>query len=135
MLRATLAFIAALLAWVVSATILNRLLRLGMPTYAAAEPAMTFTLLMQCARLVTGALASLAAGYTVSRIAPAAARLPLVLGVVLLLGFLPVHYGIWNRFPIWYHLVFLGTLVPLVLLGAQAHRMSMRTRINFRAGG
>ena len=119
MVRALIASLAALLAWVVSATILNRLMRFGMPGYAIAEPAMNFTLLMQCGRLATGALASLAAGYTAARIAPAVTRLPLILGVVILLCFLPVHYGLWNKFPIWYHIVFLGTLIPLVVLGAR----------------
>jgi len=35
-----------------------------------------------------------------------------------LAAFLPVHYSLWNRFPIWYHLVFLISIIPLVLLGA-----------------
>jgi hypothetical protein len=41
-----------------------------------------------------------------------------VLAALLLLLFLPVHYGLWDRFPLWYHVLFLASLVPLTLLGA-----------------
>jgi hypothetical protein len=33
--------------------------------------------------------------------------------------FVPVHVGLWATFPVWYHLLFLGSLVPLVLAGAR----------------
>jgi hypothetical protein len=119
MKRPTLAFIAALLALVVMASVLNRLLRLGMPGYAAAEPIFAFTLAMLWARLALGAVSALTAGYIVARLAPGSARLPLALGVLLLLLFIPLHYVLWEKFPIWYHLSFLGSLVPFVLLGAR----------------
>jgi hypothetical protein len=35
----------------------------------------------------------------------------------MLVFFLPVHYRLLSKFPIWYHAVFLGTLVPLTILG------------------
>jgi hypothetical protein len=41
-----------------------------------------------------------------------------VLGAIILALFIPVHIQLWAKFPIWYHLVFLGTLVPLVAFGA-----------------
>jgi hypothetical protein len=122
MWRAAVSFIVALLAWVLAASLLNRLLRIGLPGYLAAEPAMSFTLIMQLARLAVGACASLVAGYVVARFAPAHARLPLALGALLMLLFLPVHYRLWNQFPLWYHLVFLGSLLPLTLAGARLHR-------------
>jgi hypothetical protein len=46
-------------------------------------------------------------------------RPPLVAGVILLLLFIPVHYSIWNRFPIWYHLTFLASLVVLSVVGGR----------------
>ena len=119
MKRSILAFIGGLVAWVVMASVLNRLLRLGMPGYAAAEPAFAFTLAMLWARLALGAVSSLTAGYVVARLAPTSARLPLALGTLLLLLFIPLHYVLWEKFPIWYHLLFLGSLVPFVLLGAR----------------
>jgi len=32
--------------------------------------------------------------------------------------FLPVHYMLWRKFSIWYHLFFLITLAPTMLIGA-----------------
>jgi hypothetical protein len=29
------------------------------------------------------------------------------------------HYYVWDQYPIWYHLVYLGYLLPLTLLGGQ----------------
>ena len=45
-----------------------------------------------------------------------------VCAVVLVLCFLPVHYSLWSKFPLWYHAAFLITLVPLVLSGAAVQR-------------
>jgi len=119
MRRKVIAFVSALIAWALVVSLLNRLLRIGLPGYAAAEPAMAFTLSMQWARLALGALASISAGYILARLAPNAGRLPLILGALLLATFLPVHYNLWNKFPVWYHLLFLLTIVPLVMAGAQ----------------
>jgi hypothetical protein len=119
MRRQVIAFVGASIVWVLVASVLDRLLRVGLPGYALAEPAMTFTLSMQWGRLALGALASLSAGLTLARVAPNARRLPLICGSLLLAAFLPVHYNLWNKFPIWYHLVFLLTIIPLVMLGAR----------------
>ena len=127
MIRAILAFIVGLAVWVLFASLLNRGLRLGFEGYAAAEPQMTFTHGMMAARLVLGALASLAAGAATRTIAPSSTRLSWVLGTFLLAAFIPVHVQLWAKFPVWYHLVFLGTLVPLVLLGATLTRNRSRT--------
>jgi hypothetical protein len=32
----------------------------------------------------------------------------------MLLMFVPIHYGLWDKFPVWYHLVFLITLAPII---------------------
>jgi hypothetical protein len=119
MRRQVIAFVGALIVWVLVASVLNRLLRVGLPGYSLAEPAMTFTLAMQWGRLALGALASLSAGFTLARAAPRARRLPLIFGALLLAAFLPDHYILWNKFPIWYHLLFLLTIIPLVMLGAR----------------
>jgi hypothetical protein len=122
MKRAAAALAAGLVTWFLIATVLNWLLRLGLSGYTTAEPTMAFTQLMLAARLLTGALASLGAGCVAARLAPVNARLPLALGVLLLLLFIPVHYGLWQKFPVWYHGVFLISLVPLVLVGAWTAR-------------
>jgi hypothetical protein len=46
--------------------------------------------------------------------------LALALVGLLLLLFLPTHYLLWQRFPVWYHLVFLGSLIVIPLLGARS---------------
>jgi hypothetical protein len=118
MIRSILAVVAGLVVWMVVATLLNFGLRAGLAGYAVAEPALTFTLSMKIARLILGALASLAAGAVVGLIAPSKTAPRWVFGVLMLAFFIPVHIQLWAKFPVWYHLVFLGTLLPLVLLGA-----------------
>jgi hypothetical protein len=122
MKRAILAFAAGLVLWVAAISVLNLALRLFLGGYAAAEPTMSFTLGMLLARLAIAALTSVIAGGVAGWIAPASTSVPVLLGVVLLLVFLPIHVRIWSLFPFWYHLVFLGTLVPLVVLGSRLTR-------------
>ena len=119
MKRAILACVAGLVSWAVTASLIDRVLRLGLEGYAAAEPTMTFTLGMMAARLTMGAMASLAAGAIVGWITRGSLRVALVLGVIVLAAFLPAHVSLWNKFPVWYHLTFLLPLVPLVVLGSR----------------
>ena len=126
MKRSILAVGAGLAVWMVVATLLNFVLRAGLAGYALAEPALTFTLGMKVARLILGALASLAAGAAAGLIAPS--KTPRwVLGAIILALFIPVHIQLWAKFPVWYHLVFLGSLLPLVALGAALTRSRLRT--------
>ena len=118
MIRTIGAVIAGLVAWVVIATILDRGMRLFWPDYAAALPTLGFTLPMMLARLGEGAITTVASGL-INRMV---ARTPLwpaaVQGAIIFVVFLPVHYKLWHSFPVWYHLTFLGYLIPLTLLGA-----------------
>src|SRR5215831_15367375 len=124
MKRSIFALLAGLALWVLVASLLNRGLRAGLPGYALAEPTLNFTLGMKVARLILGAFASLAAGAAAGLIAPLRTRLPWILGAIILVAFIPIHVQLWAKFPVWYHLTFLGTLVPLVLLGAALPRKS-----------
>jgi hypothetical protein len=45
--------------------------------------------------------------------------MPWVFGALVLAVFLPEHVKLWHVFPVWYHLTFLVTLVPLIVLGAR----------------
>jgi peptidoglycan/LPS O-acetylase OafA/YrhL len=118
MKRSILGFLAGLAVWTLVATLLNFGLRAGIPGYTAAEPSMTFTLGMKIARLILGALASLAAGAATGLIAPSKRAVPWVLGGIILALFIPEHVQIWPKFPVWYHLTFLVSIVPLVAAGA-----------------
>lgn len=126
MKRVILALVVGLVLWVVVATLLNLGLRAGLAGYAVAEPTMSFTLGMKVARLILAALASLSAGAATGLIAPSRRRVPWVLGAVVLAAFIPVHIQLWAKFPVWYHLFFLVTLVPLVALGAALTRSRSR---------
>lgn len=78
---------------------------------------MDFTLPMLLGRLAIGFFSSLVAGYSCSWVARRSRRPIYVLSIIMLVFFLPVHYRLLSKFPIWYHAVFLGTLVPLTILG------------------
>jgi hypothetical protein len=118
MKRSILAVIAGLVTWILVASVLDRGLRALLEGYALAEPEMTFTLGMMASRLILAVVSSLAAGAVAGALAPAGRRMPWVLGAILLAAFLPEHVKLWNVFPVWYHLTFLVTLVPLIVLGA-----------------
>lgn len=117
MVRSTVAVAAGFVAWFVAASLGNLLVRALIPTYAAVEAAMTFTLSMLLARLAVGAISSLVAGLVCSSVAPQSRKALYVLAVLMVVFFLPVHYSLFAKFPVWYHLVFLGTLAPLIILG------------------
>lgn len=119
MWRMVASILAGLIVWAVIATLLNFGLRLSIPGYVRAEPLLEFTLAMKISRLLLAALASLGAGAVVRAVAPASRVAPWVVGLIILGLFLPVHIQIWNKLPVWYHLTFLVTLVPLVALGAR----------------
>lgn len=118
MKRSILALVAGFVLWFVVVTLLNFGLRAGIPGYHQAEPSMNFTLGMKIARLMVGALSSLSAGAFAALTVPSRRGLPWLLGAIVLAFFIPGHIYIWAKFPVWYHLTFLLTLVPLVALGA-----------------
>ena len=39
-------------------------------------------------------------------------------GILLTLLFIPIHYNLWDKFPLWYHAAFLISIFPLTLAGA-----------------
>jgi hypothetical protein len=103
--------VAGIVAWLVIVTALNMALRRFWPDYAAVEKAMAFTLPMMIARLSMSGLSSLLSGAIAAVLGRDRLRPALASGVVLALFFLPVHYMLWHKFPVWYHLTFLGSLV------------------------
>jgi hypothetical protein len=118
-LRSVLAIAAGFVVWIAVATVGNFAIRLLFPGYSEVEKAMNFSLAMLLVRLVLGAGASIAAGVACAAIAPST-RLPRYVFALLLFAlFVPVHVSLWDKFPIWYHIIFLGSLVPLVMLGTK----------------
>ena len=124
----TIAGIAGgLIVWFMVATVVNLLFRVSWPGYGEAEISMTFTLAMMTARLLLGALSSLCAGLAVARVTMGNGTAAKILGIVLTAIFVPVHYGLWAKFPVWYHAIFIASLFPFTLLGAELLRRRNRT--------
>jgi hypothetical protein len=121
MARAIGGLVGGLVAWFLIATAGNLVLRFAWAGYAEVEKAMTFTLAMMVARLVLGVLSSLGAGLTVAWITRRNGRMAQVLAGILFVLFIPVHYSLWDRFPLWYHLTFLVSLVLATLWGAMLY--------------
>jgi hypothetical protein len=119
MWRNILAGVAGYIGWWIIGTVGFVSLRVLWPDYASVESAMTFSLSMQIARLLVAVLCSLGAGIIVSLIVRRHSIVPWVLGTILLIQFLPIHYSLWAKFPIWYHAFFLLTIVPVILLGSR----------------
>jgi hypothetical protein len=120
MTRGTLAVVAGLVVWAIIATGLDMVLRIALIGYRAAEPQLQFTLGMMIARLaLPGAIPSVAAGFVSAWVGRGNRFVIPVLIIILLAVFLPAHYHLWLKFPLWYHLIFLGSLIALPLLGAK----------------
>ena len=118
MKRSVLACLAGFLTWIVVVMVINSGLRLSLPNYTAAEQTLQFTLGMKWARLLMAIVTSVVAGAVTGWIPRSSRWAPLIVGSVVLAMFVPVHLAIWSEFPAWYHLTFLLTIIPAVLVGA-----------------
>jgi hypothetical protein len=131
-LRTVGAVIAALVTWFFVATVVNLAFRAWWPHYHEAEAAFNFTLAMKLGRLVLGAISTLGTGFVAAWIDKGRMRAVTLTGIALLCLFIPGHHMIWNKFPVWYHLTFLLSLLPLTLLGAALnHRAGEKHRSRF----
>jgi hypothetical protein len=118
MMRAIAAIAGGLVAWVLIATAANVVVRTAWPGYSEVELSMQFTVGMMLARLMVGVLSSLGAGLAVAWISRGGNRATWALAGILLAVFIPVHYGLWESFPIWYHVAFLTSLAVIPPLGS-----------------
>lgn len=117
-MRRVAAVVGGFVAWWLVATLANFAVRALIPAYSDGERTMTFTLAMQVARLMSGALASLVAGAITARVSRGERRAVWALVIILVAFFIPAHYGLWDRFPLWYHVVFFASLIVLTPAGA-----------------
>jgi hypothetical protein len=128
MMRAVGAILAGAIAWeavVLLATLVGRLI---WPAYAAVETARIFALDMLLSRLAVGALATLVFGAVVAWVARGDRRMIRVILALWLTYSVVDHYLVWDQFPVWYHLVYLGYIVPLVLFGEKLTQRARRGR-------
>jgi len=117
MKRSILGCVAGLVTWIVVVTVINRMLRLSIPNYTAAEHTLQFTLAMKWARLLMAIVTSVVAGIVTASVSRSRRWAPLIVGTVVLAMFVPLHIAIWSKFPVWYHLTFLLTIIPAMLVG------------------
>ncbi|HKR38038.1 MAG TPA: hypothetical protein VJT10_24575 [Steroidobacteraceae bacterium] len=116
--RNILGVVAGIVTWLIVATVAGLIMRASWPAYASVADAMTFTVPMMLARLAIGALATISMGFVTALITRSAVA-RLVPGVLALLAFIPQHIMLWDKFPLWYHLTFLLSLVPLTYAGTR----------------
>jgi hypothetical protein len=127
MARNFIGVVTGLALWLTIAIVAGLIMREAWPAYASVADAMTFTLPMMIARLAIGAFATVSMGFVAACITQSAlARL--IPGFILLTAFIPQHVMLWDKFPIWYHLWFLLSLVPLTYAGNVIARGAMRQR-------
>jgi hypothetical protein len=121
MARNFIGVVTGLAAWLAIAVVAGLIMRETWPAYASVADAMTFTLPMMIARLSIGALATVSMGFVTASITQSAVA-RLIPGLTLLIVFVPEHAMLWDKFPIWYHLFFLISLAPMLLIGAELRR-------------
>jgi hypothetical protein len=117
--------VVGLMAWFAAAVVAGVVLRSLWPEYVGASGDMSFTLPMKLARLSIGALTTFAAGAVTAFIGRSGWTAA-VTGALLLLIFIPEHIRLWDTFPVWYHLTFLTSLVPLAVIGGRIARWGRR---------
>jgi hypothetical protein len=113
--------------WFLIANVGNHVLRMTWPGYSEVEVAKTFTVGMLIARLFLGAICSLCAGFVAAWITNRSVLAIKSLAGLLLIMFLPV-ITLWERFPPWYHVIFLASLVVVTLLGGLLYPRRRRRR-------
>ena len=120
-----LGVVGGLMVWFVAALLAGVLLRSVWPEYVAASGDMSFTMPMKLTRLSIGALTTVAAG-AVAALVGRSSWTAVVTGALLLVIFIPEHISLWDKFPTWYHLTFLTSLVPLAAVGGRIGGRSRR---------
>jgi uncharacterized membrane protein YeaQ/YmgE (transglycosylase-associated protein family) len=69
--------------------------------------------------LVRAVIISIMAGFLAAMIARENRTGPVILGILLLVFGALVQAMAWSYLPLWYHLVFLGSLIPFTVLGGR----------------
>jgi hypothetical protein len=118
MLRRVVAIAVGLAVWLCVVLLASPIVRAVWPDYVRVAAGMNFTLGMKLLRLAIGAVATIAAGWATALVVRGPA-IAIGTGVVLLVFFIPEHISLWTKFPLWYHLTFLLSLVPLCVLGGR----------------
>ena len=131
MARNVIGVVIGLAVWVTVSMIIGLVMRASWTEYASVAEAMTFTLSMMFARLSIGAFATILMGFITACITQSKGARP-VPGFILLAAFIPEHVMLWDKFPVWYHLTFLLSLIPLTYVGNSIASGVMRAHATHR---
>lgn len=117
-MKSVIAVVAGLALWTVLWLGGNQALLAMMPELAAGEPIEGTGVLLFL--IVFSAVLSVLSGLATGKLAP---RAPLghawaLAGVLLAIG-VAVQASAWTLFPVWYHVAFLGLIVPATLFGGR----------------
>lgn len=64
-------------------------------------------------------ICSFISGFAAALIARENVKSTLILGILLLLVGISVSVSFWNYFPLWYHILFLLSLIPVTIIGGR----------------
>jgi hypothetical protein len=129
MARTITGVVAGVVVWILIATIGNLAMRAALPGYAEVEAEMKFTPEMMMFRLLVGAFSSLGAGWLTAWITHQNRGAISALVGILIVVFIPAHYTLWEKFPLWYHVVFFASLAVMTVLGARLNGRKVQDRI------
>ena len=130
MVKIVLGVIAGFVAWSILWVGSDQVLMVSAPTWYGAhlldmemaranqEPFAADTAILLF-NLVRALIVTILSGFLAAFIANENRRTPLILGVLLVLVGIAFEAMYWNQIPIWYHLIFLGMLIPVTILGAK----------------
>ena len=117
------------LGWATSWVVLNggfALLRASWPDYGLADPEKAYTLTMLLVRLLIFSL-MIAATSCVATLVAGGKRFPWITGGLILALSIPPHLYpgyVWEDYPVWYHIVYLLSILPIaVIAGASIQRL------------
>ena len=103
------------------------LLRASWPDYALADPEKAYTLTMLFVRLVIFS-SMIAATAGIATVVAGDKRLAWIAGGLILAVSIPPHLypgTVWDDYPVWYHIVYLLSILPIALLGgSMAQRLA-----------
>jgi hypothetical protein len=123
MLRMILGVLAGFLVWSIiwvgSSTILMAL----SADYAKSMETMSFSIEMHVFALIRSFICSITAGWISVLVSKEFSKTTFCLGVLLLVFGLFVQVSVWDKLPVWYHVIFLSMLIPLTFAGGKLKKI------------
>ena len=106
----------------------NTLAHLYWPDYSLASPSHSYTLIMLLSRLGVGIFITAFSSWIATRVGRSIKNVPMNIGLALLLCSIILHVYEWSHYPPWYHIAWLGSIMPSAILGGRLGAYSARAR-------